>query len=85
MARGTIAVEQAERQLSETKSTVLEKAELVGYSYPLPLGWRLSLITRTLVLGQNGDASHCRPGKNTPAVIDDPDCLKAKIHRELSE
>jgi hypothetical protein len=85
MARGTIAVEQAERQLSETKSTVLEKAELVGYSYPLPLGWRLSLITRTLVLGQNGDASRCRPGKNTTAVIDDLDCLKAKIHRELSE
>lgn len=85
MARGTIAVEQAERQLSETKSTVLEKAELVGYSYPLPLGWRLSLITRTIVLGQNGGASRCRPGGNTPVVIDDPDCLKAKIHRELSQ
>jgi hypothetical protein len=83
MARGTIALEQAEHQLSETKSTVLEKAELAGYSYPLPLGWRLSLITRTLVLGQNGDASRCRPGKNTAVVIDDPDCLKAKIHWEL--
>jgi hypothetical protein len=85
MARGAIAVEQAERQLSDAKSIVLEKAELAGYSYPLPLGWRLSLITRSLVLGQNGDASRCQPAKDATVVIDDPDCLKARIHRELNE
>jgi hypothetical protein len=83
-ARGEIAVKQAERVFTTKTSTEsrlhsLGKVELRGYGYPLPLGWRLSPITRLLILGQNGDAASCKQDKK-----DTPDCLSADIVQELN-
>ena len=60
---------------------VLGTAELRGYGYPLPLGWRLSPITRLLILGQNGDPSRCpAEGDVTKSSVD---CLRARIHDDM--
>jgi hypothetical protein len=83
-ARGEIAVRQAERAFATKSSTEsrfhsLGKIELRGYGYPLPLGWRLSPITRLLILGQNGDPANCKQNeKNTT------DCVSADIVNELN-
>jgi hypothetical protein len=80
-ARGHIAIEQAEQLLADRA----DKMELQGHGYPLPLGWRLSPITRLLILGQNGDRRNCesKNDDDTPWT-DNPDCLKAKIYQDLS-
>jgi hypothetical protein len=86
-ARGRIAIEQAEQFLNEKRATQsdamtspLEKMELRGFGYPLPLGWRLSPITRLLVLGENGDASKCSKKEDSnKRTLDPPDCLKAQV------
>jgi hypothetical protein len=86
-ARGLIAIRQAERFFKEAASTSqagapadsLGEAVLYGYGYPLPLGWRLSPITRLLILGQMGDKMLCKSGS------DDADCLRAKMYGDLDK
>jgi hypothetical protein len=80
-ARGAIAVEEAERQVAEGWA----EARLQGHGYPLPLGWRLSPITRLLILGQNGDARYCQEGIEGIKRQYSPDCLKADIYADLSK
>jgi hypothetical protein len=91
-ARGRIAIEQAEQLLAEKETkgeaitSPLEKMELQGYGYPLPLGWRLSPITRLLILGENGDASRCAKSKgaNQPS-FNSADCFKSQIIEALQK
>ena len=79
-ARGAVALEAASEFFSKRTASSLSVVTLEGYGYPLPLGWRLSPITRLLILGQNGDVDRCRSNVQQTA-----DCLKAKIYRELTE
>jgi len=82
-ARGLIAIKQAENFFKENRqgqsSNSLGKAVLQGYGYPLPLGWRLSPITRLLILGQNGDSTRCAPTE------EGANCLKAEMYQELNK
>lgn len=91
-ARGRIAIEQAEQFLNEKKSVPqsgvkippLEKMELRAYGFPLPLGWRLSPITRLLILGENGDPSRCPKSEDrTQQGFDRADCLRANVVRAM--
>ncbi len=90
-ARGQIAVEQAEK-LFEAEATAdgasqtqsFNKTELHGFGYSLPLGWRLSELTRLLILGQNGDRTACAAGADG-ALQKSASCLKASIYQEMSK
>jgi hypothetical protein len=75
VARGAIAIRQAERLFKERPINSLGKVVLQGYGYPLPLGWRLSPITRLLILGQNGNLTRCSEN------VERPDCL---MYKELN-
>jgi hypothetical protein len=86
-ARNKIAIIQAERVIKQQSTAnqmdgrainATEQAVLHGYGYPLPLGWRLSPITRLLILGQNGDSNRCNSDD------DNSDCLVAKIYNQLN-
>ncbi|OYW51892.1 MAG: hypothetical protein B7Y80_21200 [Hyphomicrobium sp. 32-62-53] len=67
--------------------TSVTKLELRGYGYPLPLGWRLSGITRGLIDFQNNEGSDCdltklpesEEGAGVPAG-----CAREMIRRSLS-
>jgi hypothetical protein len=82
-ARGLIAIKQAESFFKENphgqSSNSLGKAVLQGYGYPLPLGWRLSPITRLLILGQNGNSRRC------VLIEEGVNCLKAEMYLELNK
>jgi hypothetical protein len=86
VARGLIAIKQAERFFNQSAAPgspantadSLEKVVMYGYGYPLPLGWRLSPITRLLILGQIGDPFLC---KSAPVS---QNCLKARVYDEMS-
>jgi hypothetical protein len=82
-ARATIAIEEAKRTLDNKKSVTLSEAKLNGFGYPLPLGWRLSPITRLLIYGQNGIVASCQAGVADREMAG-AECLKARIHRDLS-
>lgn len=64
-ARATIAIEEAVAVLKEISTedgpvkADIVKLELNGYGYPLPLGWRLSPITRHLISLHNGMEADC--------------------------
>ena len=54
--------------------------------FPLPLGWRLSDLTRLLIFAQNGIPEQCRPdsrGRQTNPARFDADCVVAEILDEL--
>jgi hypothetical protein len=56
------------------------KVELRGFGYPLPLGWRLSPITRLLILGENEGAGWCGDdGSNAQ----DKNCVRSKVHSDM--
>lgn len=83
-ARGGIAVKEAERVFAAEKLQAspfhsLGKAELLGYGYPLPLGWRLSPITRLLILGQSDGGASCRQN------VGDKRCFLASVVEELNK
>jgi hypothetical protein len=83
-ARGAIAIKQAENffeadQSQNQTANSLDKVILQGYGYPLPLGWRLSPITRLLILGQNGNPTRCVPAEGGA------NCVRARISDELSK
>jgi hypothetical protein len=83
-ARGGIAVKEAERVFATNTTAAtspfhsLGEAELRGYGYPLPLGWRLSPITRLLILGQSGSAVGCQ--QNASGA----NCFLANVTEELN-
>jgi hypothetical protein len=84
-ARASIAIAQAKREVpvdlqnaSTSSNGNATEAPLVGYGYPLPLGWRLSPITRLLILGQNGDRHLCRS-----ATMQNNDCVQQRIYEQL--
>jgi hypothetical protein len=87
-ARGRIAVEQAEKLFTAQQSVpggepqTFNKTELQSFGYELPLGWRLSELTRLLILGQNGDAKDCRDASGA-SVRQSAACVKAAIYAEM--
>jgi hypothetical protein len=64
-ARAGIEIDKALKRLRPLSSqnvgvsAQLVKLELQGYGYPLPLGWRLSPVTRHLISYQDGLALEC--------------------------
>jgi hypothetical protein len=57
--------------------------DIDGLGYPLPLGWRLSAVTRLLISSQLGDRFGCTaapPGDTVASA----DCLKKTIANQLS-
>jgi hypothetical protein len=64
----------------------VRKVELRDVGYPLPLGWRLSQMTRMLMRTQSGDRALCDKirGASAPESFADPACTAEIIYRELS-
>jgi hypothetical protein len=56
--------------------------DLDGLGYPLPLGWRLSAVTRLLIDNQLGTRSRCMTMPPSGGEIS-PDCLKKAIVLQL--
>ncbi|MGY4167533.1 hypothetical protein [Bradyrhizobium sp. USDA 4529] len=56
--------------------------DLDGLGYPLPLGWRLSAVTRLLISSQLGTRSRCIAGPPARGEIS-ADCLKKAIAEQL--
>jgi hypothetical protein len=82
-ARGEVAVREAEHVFANETGVrsplhSLGKVELRGYGYPLPLGWRLSPITRLLIIGQNDDRSRCSDDK---AQVN---CVSGEVVKEMN-
>jgi len=64
----------------------LRKVQLRDMGYPLPLGWRLSDLTRMLIFAQNGVPSECVPDRRylqTKPGRFDADCVAEVVRREL--
>ncbi|MEQ1577766.1 MAG: hypothetical protein ABL894_08940 [Hyphomicrobium sp.] len=96
-ARSEIVISEAERLLNPEPSAGagenvaarpgrLRKVRLKDMGYPLPLGWRLSDLTRMLIFAQNGIPSECDPDKRhqqkNPKRFD-ADCVADLVRREL--
>lgn len=56
--------------------------DLDDLGYPLPLGWRLSAVTRLLIANQLGTRSRCAAAPVTGGEVS-PDCLKKIIADQL--
>ena len=56
------------------------KVELQGFGYPLPLGWRLSPITRLLILGENEGTGWCGEDSGNAG---DKNCVRSKIYSDM--
>jgi hypothetical protein len=78
-ARGAIAVQQAKLRFKQPDygNHSVRSLELQGFGFPLPLGWRLSPITRLMILGQDGVSTTC-------AGVSSGDCLRQEIVDELA-
>jgi hypothetical protein len=78
-ARGAIAVQQAKLRFKQPgyENYSVRTLELQGFGFPLPLGWRLSPITRLMILGQDGVSTKC-------AGVSSGDCLRHDIVEELT-
>jgi len=93
-ARGGIAIEEAISTLtlmSNEQGPVraeVVKLELNGYGYPLPLGWRLSPITRHLISLHNGAAADCgkeaAPGGDRSEIATSS-CVKQRVFERLRQ
>lgn len=91
-ARAGIAIGQALRELrglSNTSTRInanIIRLELNGHEYPLPLGWRLSPVTRHLISFQNGDLLDCKQdfekALNEGGQLD-TNCAKKLIFKRL--
>ncbi|MCH9806876.1 MAG: hypothetical protein K0U74_04020 [Alphaproteobacteria bacterium] len=91
-ARAGIAIGEALaelRNLSTERSTVnanVIKLELDGHEYPLPLGWRLSPVTRHLISFQNGAEGTCEQDIETVMKSGgklEASCAKRLIYERL--
>ena len=89
-ARGDIEIKRAFSVLSNlpTSSKVTArviKLNLEGYGYPLPLGWRLSDITRHIIIYQSGALPEACPDQEDAAVERGVTaaCAKKLIHAQL--
>jgi hypothetical protein len=56
---------------------------LNGNQYPLPLGWRLSAVTQSLIQGQSGKRERCMSEPAERAKSGSVDCARAKIYDQL--
>ena len=96
--RAGFAIEQAKREYPPAvldsgaqnvlfaPPTSVWSVSLRNLGYELPLGWRLSAVTRLLVLAQSGDRSRCRPDasfEQTDRTRFDADCVKEIVFRTL--
>jgi hypothetical protein len=96
-ARSEIAIAEGERRLNPPQQQTgngnmfprparLRKVGLRDMGYPLPLGWRLSDLTRMLIFAQNGVPSECAPDREyrqTKPGRFDADCVASVVQREL--
>jgi hypothetical protein len=91
-ARAGIAIGEAlaEFRNLSTESTQVNanviKLELDGYEYPLPLGWRLSPVTRHLISFQNGVEGQCKQDIDNAIKTGtklDASCAKRLIYDRL--
>jgi hypothetical protein len=89
-ARAPLETSRAELLIARSaKSTTgipkrLFRFDLDGLGYPLPLGWRLSPVTRLLIDDQLGTRSRCAAMPPSGGDIS-PDCLKKAIALQLGE
>ncbi len=80
-SQGEKIVDEASQLLSAARVGVAHRVEefsLADIGYELPLGWRLSEMTRTLIYSQRGHRERC-PSKTGMG----PDCAAARIYDEL--
>ena len=96
-ARGKIAIDHAERLFKAEAARSRDgqqiglrfrKVELQGYGYPLPLGWRISALTRNLILAENGVADRCKSADqftSSEKAGDSADCVVAAIVEQMSK
>ncbi len=91
-ARGKIAIEHAERLFkaeserregSQPIAFRFSRVDLQGYGYPLPLGWRISPLTRNLILAENGVAERCQAGPSGGGG-NNADCVVSAIVKDMS-
>jgi len=83
---GQRAVGQAERELGVeiiNGHSAVQRADLVDFGYPPPLGWRLSNVSSFLIEAQNGLGNEC----SSPAAASDlrgnAACMIDAIRRDL--
>jgi hypothetical protein len=64
----------------------IRKVELRDVGYALPLGWRLSQVTRVLMRAQGGDRRLCQKevGSRPPESSAAPACTAEIVYRQLS-
>ena len=83
-ARAALTIKQAHAAFTQEPSAgsgeFFAKVELQGFGYPLPLGWRLSPITRLLILGENEGAGWCGDEDASSA---DKNCVRSKIQSDM--
>ena len=74
------------QQLNDGPDSV-RRVELKDAGYPLPLGWKLSEMTRLLMRTQSGDRALCDKvrGSQTPESSSDPACTAEIVYRELQK
>jgi hypothetical protein len=86
-ARALIEIDRAKQDLQAMNTDRLRfrtiEVRLRGLGYPLPLGWRLSTTTRYLIEAQRGVRGKCTQAPAEDADLNDVDCAKALIFRQL--
>ncbi|MGL3210710.1 patatin-like phospholipase family protein [Bradyrhizobium sp. BR 1433] len=80
-SRAELLVERSTRSSTGIPKKLF-RFDLDGLGYPLPLGWRLSAVTRLLIANQIGTRSRCRAVPAAGGEIS-PDCLKRIIADQL--
>lgn len=73
------------RSGSDVRAQVI-KLQLRGYGYPLPLGWRLSPVTRHLIAFQGGLTMRCPDTAKTEGQVGftvDAGCAKKLVYDKL--
>jgi len=96
-ARTVIEVKKARRLLGARKGDGVEVTKvpkhvmltsLNGLGYPLPLGWRLSILTRFLIDGQLGNEHECTLGTLEEIMRSEdptPDCIDKAVLQQLRQ
>jgi hypothetical protein len=89
-SRAYITIAGAARELDDASAsplTHMHKVYLRDMDYSPPLGWRLSTVTRLLILAQNGFPGECptepHPSRTNPRRFD-ADCLLNDVSSRLT-